>query len=39
LVQIGHNCQIGENSILVAQSGLAGSSELGRNVIMGGQRR
>jgi UDP-3-O-[3-hydroxymyristoyl] glucosamine N-acyltransferase len=37
LVQIGHNCQIGENSIFVAQSGLAGSSELGRNVIMGGQ--
>ncbi len=37
LVQIGHNCKIGENSILVSQSGLAGSSELGRNVIMGGQ--
>ena len=37
LVQIGHNCIIGENSILVAQSGLAGSTTLGRNVIMGGQ--
>ncbi len=37
LVQIGHNCIIGENSILVAQSGLAGSTKLGRNVVMGGQ--
>ncbi|MDD3344665.1 MAG: UDP-3-O-(3-hydroxymyristoyl)glucosamine N-acyltransferase [Sulfurospirillaceae bacterium] len=37
LVQVGHNCVIGENSILVSQSGLAGSTILGRNVIMGGQ--
>ena len=37
LVQIGHNCIIGENSILVSQVGLSGSSELGRNVVMGGQ--
>jgi len=37
LVQIGHNCVIGENSILVSQVGLSGSSELGRNVVMGGQ--
>ncbi len=37
LVQIGHNCEIGENSILVGQSGIAGSTKLGRNVIMGGQ--
>ncbi len=37
LVQIGHNCEIGENSILVSQSGLSGSTKLGRNVIMGGQ--
>ena len=37
LVQIGHNCEIGEYSILVSQSGLAGSSKLGRNVVMGGQ--
>ena len=37
LVQIGHNCQIGEFSIMVAQSGIAGSSKLGRNVVMGGQ--
>ena len=37
LVQIGHNCEIGENSILVSQVGLSGSTKLGRNVIMGGQ--
>ncbi|WP_457564286.1 UDP-3-O-(3-hydroxymyristoyl)glucosamine N-acyltransferase [Caminibacter sp.] len=37
LVQIGHNCEIGENTILVSQVGLSGSSKLGRNVVMGGQ--
>lgn len=37
LVQIGHNCVVGEHSILVSQSGLAGSTTLGRNVVMGGQ--
>jgi len=37
LVQVGHNCKIGENSILVSQVGLSGSTELGRNVVMGGQ--
>lgn len=37
LVQIGHNCVIGEHTILVSQVGLAGSTTLGRNVVMGGQ--
>ncbi|MGA9045124.1 UDP-3-O-(3-hydroxymyristoyl)glucosamine N-acyltransferase [Sulfuricurvum sp.] len=37
LVQIGHNCVVGEHSILVSQVGLAGSTTLGRNVVMGGQ--
>jgi len=37
LVQIAHNCEVGENSILVSQVGLAGSTKLGRNVVMGGQ--
>ena len=37
LVQVGHNCIIGEHSVLVAQSGIAGSTTLGRNVVMGGQ--
>jgi UDP-3-O-[3-hydroxymyristoyl] glucosamine N-acyltransferase len=37
LVQIGHNCEIGQACILVAQTGISGSTKLGRNVIMGGQ--
>jgi UDP-3-O-[3-hydroxymyristoyl] glucosamine N-acyltransferase len=37
LVQIGHNCVVGEYSLLVSQVGLAGSTTLGRNVVIGGQ--
>jgi UDP-3-O-[3-hydroxymyristoyl] glucosamine N-acyltransferase len=37
LVQVGHGCDVGENTLLCAQVGLAGSSKLGRNVIMTGQ--
>jgi len=37
LVQVGHNVTIGANSIIVAQAGIAGSSSLGRNVVLGGQ--
>jgi UDP-3-O-[3-hydroxymyristoyl] glucosamine N-acyltransferase len=37
LVQVGHNCEIGEYSVMVSQSGIAGSSKFGRNVVMGGQ--
>lgn len=37
LVQIGHNCIIGEHTLLVSQVGLAGSTSTGRNVVMGGQ--
>lgn len=37
LVQVGHNCIIGEHSVLVAQSGISGSTTMGRNVVMGGQ--
>jgi len=37
LVQIGHNCELGEYCIIVSQAGLSGSTKLGRNVIMGGQ--
>ena len=37
LVQIGHNCIIGENTIIVSQVGLSGSTSTGRNVILGGQ--
>ncbi len=37
LVQIGHNVQIGENSIVIAQVGVAGSSKIGNYVILAGQ--
>ncbi len=37
LVQVGHNCKIGENSILCAQVGLAGSTEIGNIVYLAGQ--
>jgi UDP-3-O-[3-hydroxymyristoyl] glucosamine N-acyltransferase len=37
LVHLGHNCQIGENVIIAAQTGLSGSVTIEENVIMGGQ--
>jgi UDP-3-O-[3-hydroxymyristoyl] glucosamine N-acyltransferase len=37
LIQIGHNCDVGEHTLCAAQVGLAGSTVLGRNVVMGGQ--
>ncbi|MCX6356403.1 MAG: UDP-3-O-(3-hydroxymyristoyl)glucosamine N-acyltransferase [Candidatus Aureabacteria bacterium] len=37
LVQIAHNCDIGENSIIVAQVGISGSTTIGKNVILAGQ--
>lgn len=37
LVQIGHGSQVGENCVLAAQAGLAGSTRLGRGVWVGGQ--
>ncbi len=37
LVQIAHNVEVGPDSMLAAQSGIAGSSRLGRGVLMGGQ--
>ncbi len=37
LVQIGHNVRIGSNSLLVAQSGVSGSTRLGSGVILAGQ--
>ncbi len=36
-VHVGHNCSVGNSSILCAQVGLGGSSVLGENVIFGGQ--
>ena len=37
LVQVGHGCRVGAHSMLCAQVGLAGSTELGKDVIMAGQ--
>lgn len=37
LVQIGHNVELGQDNIIVSQTGIAGSSKTGRLVIMGGQ--
>lgn len=37
LVQIGHSCTIGEDSLVCAQTGLAGSSVIGNRVILAGQ--
>lgn len=37
LVQIGHGSEVGEDCILAAQAGLAGSTRLGRSVWVGGQ--
>ncbi len=36
-IHIGHNCEIGEHSILVAQVGVGGSTTLGRNCLVSGQ--
>ena len=37
LVQIGHHVIIGENVLIVAQAGIAGSAIIGNNVTLGGQ--
>lgn len=37
LVMIGHGVQVGEGSLLVAQSGVAGSTVLGHHVVLAGQ--
>lgn len=37
LVQIAHNCEIGEFTVIAAQTGIAGSCKIGKKVKMGGQ--
>jgi UDP-3-O-[3-hydroxymyristoyl] glucosamine N-acyltransferase len=37
LVHIGHNCEIGEHSVIAAQVGLSGSCTFGKTVVVGGQ--
>jgi len=37
LVMIAHNVEVGENAVLVAQTGIAGSAKVGRNTVLSGQ--
>jgi len=37
LVHVGHNCEIGEDVVIAAQTGLSGSITIEKNVILGGQ--
>jgi UDP-3-O-[3-hydroxymyristoyl] glucosamine N-acyltransferase len=37
LIHIGHNCDIGEDVILVALTGISGSSTVGRGAVIAGQ--
>jgi UDP-3-O-[3-hydroxymyristoyl] glucosamine N-acyltransferase len=37
LIQIGHNVTVGEDTVIVAQVGIAGSTEIGNRVALGGQ--
>ncbi len=36
-IQIAHNVEIGKNTVIVAQSGVAGSTKIGENCMIGGQ--
>ena len=37
LIQIAHNVEIGENTIIVSQVGIAGTTKIGRNCMIAGQ--
>lgn len=37
LIQVAHNCVIGENTVMAAQSGIAGSTKMGSRCMIGGQ--
>ena len=37
LIQVAHNCEIGENTVMSAQSGMAGSTKIGAWCMVGGQ--
>jgi UDP-3-O-[3-hydroxymyristoyl] glucosamine N-acyltransferase len=37
LVQIAHNVVVGDNTVIAAQSGIAGSSKIGKNCVFAGQ--
>ncbi len=37
LVQVAHNVEIGENTVIAAQTGIAGSTKIGSDCMIGGQ--
>lgn len=37
LVHVGHNCQLGQNVVIAAQTGLSGSIVIEKDVVLGGQ--
>lgn len=37
LIQIAHNVEIGENTVIAAQTGISGSTKIGSNCMIGGQ--
>jgi UDP-3-O-[3-hydroxymyristoyl] glucosamine N-acyltransferase len=37
LIQVAHNVVIGENTVIAAQTGIAGSAKIGKNCMIGGQ--
>lgn len=37
LIQIGHNCEIGSDTVIAGQTGVSGSTKIGNNCMIGGQ--
>ena len=37
LIQVAHNVEVGSNTVIAAQAGIAGSSKIGDNCMIGGQ--
>lgn len=37
LIQVAHNVEIGENTVVASQTGISGSTKIGANCIIGGQ--
>lgn len=37
LIQVAHNVELGDNTVIAAQAGISGSTKFGKNVMIGGQ--
>ncbi|MCM1022023.1 MAG: UDP-3-O-(3-hydroxymyristoyl)glucosamine N-acyltransferase [Muribaculaceae bacterium] len=37
LIQVAHNCEIGEHTVMASQAGVAGSTKIGAHCMVGGQ--